>query len=81
MIHKDKNKKTTCSENKAKLSIPAKVVAEMVGCSEAAVKAIRSGARNAHTDTGKQIVLVETLLSEGSNALLNEVKKIVKIQK
>lgn len=77
---KYKNKKTNCPENKISLPVPAKLVADMVGCSEAAVKAIRSGARNSETSTGKAIELADTLMEEGSNALINAVKEIVKIK-
>lgn len=57
----------------------AKEVAETVGYSESLVKKVRSGEKDGDIDSVKKIKLADHLLYEGSNALLDAVKKIVKL--
>lgn len=79
MNAKDKNKKTSCPENKLVLPITHKVMSYVVEKSESLVKKVKSGKRNNKSETGQQIELAEKLLKEGSNALIEEVKRMVKL--
>jgi hypothetical protein len=79
MSAKDKNKKTNCPENKQFLPVPNEVLADVVGCSVSTVKKVRSGKRSDETETGRTVVIAETMLKEGSNALIEEVKRVVKL--
>ena len=78
MSTKDKNKKSIRPKNnKVVWRPPAKVVAEVVGCGETTVRAVRRGDRPDETDLGKSITLADELLEKGTNLLIEEVKKVV----
>lgn len=62
-----------------KITVPAAVVADTVGVSESYVKQVRTGAKPANTETAKKIMKVEYLYEQGTNALIEAVKKLVKI--
>jgi len=84
---KDKNKKTRCPKNNNEgadrngdlIKISAEVTAHIVGCAPTTVNAIRSGERSSKTPTGQRVILADTLLKEGVSALVDEVKKVVKL--
>jgi hypothetical protein len=57
--------------------IPAKVTAHVVGCDPDTVRKMRSAERSSHTALGKQVVLADSLLVEGSNVLLEKVKELI----
>lgn len=73
------NKKTKCPKNRGAeiWPIPAKTVAQTVGCSENMVRSIRRGKRNADTELGAKIEVADKLLSDGANKLLSEVKRLI----
>ena len=83
MHSKYKNNKTICPENreieKSAVSLPAAIVAEVAEVSESLVKKVRSGIKGYDTPAGKRIEATEVLWNEGSNLLLTEIKKIVKL--
>lgn len=78
-MSKDNVKKTRCPKNEA-IRVPARVVAQVVGCSASTVKAIRQDERSDDTELGRRIRIAEDLLTDGSNLLLKEVKRIVKVK-
>ena len=78
MQSKEKNIKTTCTEmEKPLVPIPADKVAEIAECSVSLVKQINRGSRNNHSKKGEKVALVQELWTEGSNLLINEIKRIV----
>lgn len=79
MSDKYKNKKTSCSENKTILSIPNEIIAGITNTSVSMVKQVRNGNKSGKGKKGQQIKLVETLITQGSNALIEEVKRVVKL--
>jgi len=58
--------------------ITPQVVAQVADVSPSLVKQVRSGERNADKGKGKRAALADDLLKTGVNALLNEVKRLVK---
>lgn len=79
MQSKDSNKKSICPNNKKYLPVPAEVTADVVGCSVSYVKQVRNHFRASTSPKGRSIMVAETLLKEGSNALIEEVKRIIKL--
>ncbi|MBY0244529.1 MAG: hypothetical protein K2Q03_03640 [Sphingobacteriaceae bacterium] len=67
---------STC-EVKNIVPVPAKVVAEVVGCSVSLVKKVRTGLRS-ETKLCKKIVFAEQLISAGINQALKTTKKHLK---
>ncbi len=79
-MNKGINKKTKHLKIKnAAYLMPPEIVAQVVGCSEHTVIDIRSGRRNKETDLGKRIVAADKLLDGGTNLLIKEVSRIVKL--
>lgn len=76
-IPKDKTKGPKNNGNKI-WPIPAKTVADVVGCSENMVRAIRREARSEDTELGTRIAVADRLLEDGANKLLQEVKRVVR---
>lgn len=76
-----KNKNELCqkSEYKGVIQIPAELTAEIVGCSASLVNQVRRGERKASKGKGAMIAKTDDLLTVGTNALINEVKRIVKL--
>ncbi|MDO3641942.1 hypothetical protein [Mucilaginibacter sp. L3T2-6] len=80
MQSKEKNLKTICPENEtAEIPLPAEKVAEITGKSTSLVKKVRTGKRNPDSDAGKAIQVVDDLWAYGSNKLITEIKRIVKL--
>lgn len=79
MQSKDNNKKSNCPNNKKHLPVPAEITADIVGCSVSYVKQVRNHFRASTSPKGRTIMVAETLLKEGSNALIEEVKRMVKL--
>lgn|GEM_PF-5087223 len=57
----------------------AKEVANMVGCSQSYVKQVREGRVNLDTPLVQRIVAIDAIGAEGKNLLIEEVKRLVKI--
>lgn len=74
-----KKKNHLCQKLDAPFLIPAEVTASVVGCSTSFVKQVRQGRRNATTGKGAKIALADDLMVTGANALIEEVKRIVKL--
>lgn len=53
------------------------IVADIVGCSERQVQAVRKGDRSAETSLGKRIQMADTLLETKGSALLQEVQQLL----
>lgn len=80
MKTKDKNIKTTCTKNiAAEVPMPAEKVAEITGVSQSLVKKVRSGKRSAETPAGQKVEVAEELWAEGSNKLIQAIKKVVNL--
>ena len=80
MQTKDKNNKSICTENtQPEVPLTAEMVADIAGVSESLVKKVRSGKRATDTPAGKRVEIAEELWAEGSNLLITEIKKIVKL--
>lgn len=80
MLDKNRNNKTRSTKNKKEvLHVPAKVTADIVGCSVSTVKKVRTDVRTDESTVGQTVKLVDQLLYEGSSLLLKEVKKRVRI--
>jgi hypothetical protein len=80
MQSKEKNLKTICTENNTPaIPLPAGKVAEIAGVSESLVKKVRNGKRNNHTPAGQRVEVTEELWAEGSNQLINAIKKVVNL--
>lgn len=84
MESENTNKKTSCNKNIEKacapapaIVIPAKVVADVVGCSEPQVKKVRRGKIVRNTPMQVRIQRVEDELEIGVNALIEQVKAAV----
>lgn len=74
---KDKNKKTTCTKKKYRYT--ALEVAEMAECSESYVKKIRSAKVSLTPSKAQKVLAIDTVLHDSSNALLDEISRIVKV--
>ena len=75
-----KNKNELCQKQEYKgIQIPAEITAEIVGCSPSLVVQVRKGERNASKGKGAKVAQADDLLKVGTNALIEEVKKIVKL--
>lgn len=75
---KDKNKKTTCTK-KRQFRYTAKEVADALGCHESYVKQVRLGTVPTKSALAQKILAFDSVLQDGSNALLKEVSRLVKI--
>jgi len=73
---KDKNKKTRSTKN---YRLTAAEVAEMAGVSESYVKKIRAGLVNKDTPLARQVLAVDLLANDGTNALIKEIERLVTI--
>jgi hypothetical protein len=71
-------KKKTKNPKTEKL-VSSEMVAGVVGCSSSMVRQVRSGDRSQDTDLGQTIMVADILLEEGTNKLIQEVKRIIKI--
>tara|TARA_Y100001951_G_C11092743_1_gene157638 strand:- start:128 stop:355 length:228 start_codon:yes stop_codon:yes gene_type:complete len=71
------NKQKTRSAKKYRYT--AEEVSEIVGCSESYVKKVRSGASAQKSSLSQQIIAVDEVLVDQSNALIREVERMVKI--
>lgn len=71
------NIKSTCT--KKSYMMTAKEVANMVGCSQSYVKQVREGRVNLDTPLVQRIVAIDAIGAEGKNLLIEEVKRLVKI--
>lgn len=79
MESKNKTIKTRNTKNNISVApVPAKEVAELVGCSESTVKKVRTGDRSAESVTGLKVKLFDEMYKEGSSTLINEITRIVK---
>jgi hypothetical protein len=74
--HKKSKKKSTMKAAKVS-KIPADWVAEASGTSVSTVFSVRNGNRNKDGEKAQKIVVAEILLEEGTNKLINEVKRVV----
>lgn len=74
-----KNKNQLSQNLTAENIITAEVTAQVADVSPSLVKAIRRGERNAEKGKGQKAALADDLLKTGVNALLDEVKRIVKL--
>lgn len=80
MQSKEKSNKTrSTKKTTAEVPLPAAKVADIIGKSESIVQKVSIGKRRSDTPTGEKIELVQELWAEGSNLLIKEIKKIVKI--
>lgn len=73
---KDKNKKTRSPKN---YRLTATEVAEMAGVSVSYVKKIRAGLVNKDTPLARQVLAVDLLANDGTNALIKEIERLVTI--
>lgn len=80
MESKNKTFKTRNTKNISVAPIPAKEVAELLGCSESTVKKVRTGNRTGESVTGLQVRVFDELIAEGSSLLIKEVVKRVKFR-
>lgn len=64
---------------KPKVPLSAEKVAEIVDCSVSLVKKVNTNHRKAETPTGEKIEMVNDLWAHGSNRLIEEIKRIVKL--
>lgn len=64
---------------KRRIKVSHEDIAYTVGASKSTVKAIRIGGRSQETETGQRVMIAEMLIEEGTNKLLEEVKRIVQI--
>jgi len=67
------------NKKKPEINIPASVTADIVGCSESLVKQVRTGDRNATKGAGAKVAVVDDLLTIGTTALIQHIKKVVKL--
>ena len=75
-----KNKNELCQKSTYKgIQIPAEITADIVGCSPSLVNQVRRGERKANKGKGAKIVYTDDLLATGTNALIKEVKRRVKL--
>lgn len=61
------------------IKIPAEITAEIADCSPSLVRQVRSGGRKAQKGAGAKVAVVDELLYTGVNALIEEVKRVVKL--
>lgn len=74
-----KNKNQMCqSEAKPIIPVPAKVIADIVGCSESLVEKVRGGYRNRNTKAGAKVIMAEDLMATCMRAAIDNVKLIIK---
>lgn len=80
MKNKSKDNKTKPpKKNNAAHTLPASELAEKIGCSEYTVKEIRNGRRNDDTDIGHRVKTADHLYQVGTNLLIKEIERIVKL--
>ncbi len=72
-MHKTNDSKT--KRHKKRVSFP--VIAEITGSSVETVKSVLNGRRSKDTDAGQKIVLADMYMENGTNQLIEEVKRIV----
>ncbi|TAN15155.1 MAG: hypothetical protein EPN37_10285 [Chitinophagaceae bacterium] len=63
--------------NKKKKRVGKPLVAEVVGCSREYVGKVLQGKRKQDTEISENIMLADSLLEEGMNKLIEEVKRVV----
>lgn len=74
-----KNKNQMCqNEARRVVPIPAKVVANIVGCSESAVHKVRNGHRSEKSKVGFKITRVEDLLDTCIEVAINNISELVR---
>jgi hypothetical protein len=72
------NIKTTCTKKiTAEVPLTTEKEAEIAGVSVSLAKKIKTGKRNAESKSGQKLAKVQTLWSEKSNLLIQEIKRIV----
>jgi hypothetical protein len=54
------------------------IISEVTGIPVNTVKAIRNGKRSKETNKGQKVEIAEMLIEEGTNKLIEEVKRVVK---
>jgi predicted transcriptional regulator len=73
---KDTNKKSRCTK---KYLLTAQGVADMIGCSTSYVKKLRAGIVDTKSPLARRVLAVDLLAEDGSNMLLKEIERIVKL--
>ncbi|QEM13444.1 hypothetical protein [Mucilaginibacter rubeus] len=71
--------KTTCNNfsHPAIMPIPARVIAQISNVSESYVKKLRVGNREDNSETAKRVKQADTLMADGFEYLVNEVKSLI----
>lgn len=75
------SKKIFIQVGKRKWRVPSWVTAHIVGVTPDAVNKIRKGDRTNESDNGQLVEVVDQLLPERGNLLIQEIERIVKIDK
>lgn len=75
-MNKDKNKKSTCPK---KYRLTAREVSEMAGCSESYVKKLRARLVSIDTPLAREVLAIDLLANDGTNALIQEIERLIKI--
>lgn len=73
---KDKNKKSRCPK---KYRLTAREVSEMAGCSESYVKKLRARLVSIDTPLAREVLAIDLLANDGTNALIQEIERLIKI--
>jgi len=86
MQSKEKNNKTTCTENNRAINvkndvidIPDEVIAELVQCSPSLVKKVRLGKRKAEKGKGQKVAIAHDMWEYGSSLLIQEIKNRINL--